>query len=470
MANWWDKNLTDKQKFRLQEPKDPSLLDVVSTVPNPVGDVASGLLAAQDFSKGNYGSAALNSLGLLPFVPSMGGVLKNSDTFEQLAKTGKMRQAKNKEQEINDLISGKSKFAEVRLNWDDPKTYDLADKLKAQGFDSTVTQQGKDMVTLFHKSAEDVTPVLNAKTPYDFGKAYGYSDNDIAAFYNNRYGKDAEKYWKQDSKFLPAKTEFEAKQLTAQKNAALPIAEGGLGLPASNTAMDRAKAMGFNTNVYHGGSSDIKAIDYKHSGKGADQYGSAALYTATSPHNAGGYVPYENGFPVEGGNIMPLMVNPTNFLDSDKIQALNPSQIKSIINKSPDEYALSNFGDVDYEGKEKVLRQAINAYRDIGDGSVLSQLNMLNNDFYRGNPEAFNKAAQEATGYKGVDVDIGSGEKFLMPWETSNVRSRFAAFDPFRRNEADILAGIAPVAAGSLLGLNTYNNMQEKPKKEKKTK
>lgn len=75
MANWWDKNLTDKQKFRLQEPQDPSLLDVVSTVPNPVGDVASGLLAAQDVSKGNYGSAALNALGLLPFVPSMAGIV-----------------------------------------------------------------------------------------------------------------------------------------------------------------------------------------------------------------------------------------------------------------------------------------------------------------------------------------------------------------------------------------------------------
>ena len=74
MANWWDKNLTDKQKFRLQEPQDASLLNVVSAVPNPVGDVASGLLAAQDVSKGNYGSAALNALGLLPFVPSMGAI------------------------------------------------------------------------------------------------------------------------------------------------------------------------------------------------------------------------------------------------------------------------------------------------------------------------------------------------------------------------------------------------------------
>jgi hypothetical protein len=75
MANWWDKNLTDKQKFRLQDPQDPRLLDVVANVPNPVGDIASGLLAVQDLSKGNYGSAALNSLGLLPFIPSMAGIV-----------------------------------------------------------------------------------------------------------------------------------------------------------------------------------------------------------------------------------------------------------------------------------------------------------------------------------------------------------------------------------------------------------
>ena len=39
---------------------------------------------------------------------------------------------------------------------------------------------------------------------------------------------------------------------TAQKNAAKPVEEGGLGLPANNTAADRAKAMGFNLDYYHG--------------------------------------------------------------------------------------------------------------------------------------------------------------------------------------------------------------------------
>ena len=78
-SNWWDKKLSDKQRFQLQAPQDVGLLDVASAVPTPVGDVASGLLAAQDVSKGNYGSAALNALGLLPFIPSMGGIVKSAN-------------------------------------------------------------------------------------------------------------------------------------------------------------------------------------------------------------------------------------------------------------------------------------------------------------------------------------------------------------------------------------------------------
>ena len=38
----------------------------------------------------------------------------------------------------------------------------------------------------------------------------------------------------------------------AQQRAALPVSEGGLGLPANNTPMDRARAMGFGTDFAHG--------------------------------------------------------------------------------------------------------------------------------------------------------------------------------------------------------------------------
>ena len=77
MANWWERNLTDAQKFRLQDPQDEGLLGAVANFPVLAGDIASGLLAVQDLSRGNYGQALANGIGLLPFVPSMGGVLKN---------------------------------------------------------------------------------------------------------------------------------------------------------------------------------------------------------------------------------------------------------------------------------------------------------------------------------------------------------------------------------------------------------
>jgi hypothetical protein len=38
------------------------------------GDIQSGVMAAQDVAKGNYGSAALNAAGLLPFVPALGAI------------------------------------------------------------------------------------------------------------------------------------------------------------------------------------------------------------------------------------------------------------------------------------------------------------------------------------------------------------------------------------------------------------
>ena len=42
-----------------------------------VGDVLSGYDALQALRQGNYGEAALSGLGLLPFVPAMGGQIKN---------------------------------------------------------------------------------------------------------------------------------------------------------------------------------------------------------------------------------------------------------------------------------------------------------------------------------------------------------------------------------------------------------
>lgn len=46
-------------------------------------------------------------------------------------------------------------------------------------------------------------------------------------------------------------TQYELAHRTAQRNAALPIEQGGLGLHPNNTAQDRAKAMGFTIPAVH---------------------------------------------------------------------------------------------------------------------------------------------------------------------------------------------------------------------------
>jgi hypothetical protein len=156
---------------------------------------ANQALSNSELTPSDFGMMLSTIKGVGKNIP----ISKTNNSFQDLSQSGKMNFAKNKTQELNDLLTGKSKFAEVRLNWDDPKTYDLADQLKSQGFDSTLMQQGPDTVTLFHKASEDISPILNAKTPYDFGKAYGYSDADIAHFYKKSSPTgQAEVLWNQD--------------------------------------------------------------------------------------------------------------------------------------------------------------------------------------------------------------------------------------------------------------------------------
>jgi len=163
---------------------------------------------------------------------------------------------------------------------------------------------------------------------------------------------------------VPAKTEFELAHDTAQRNAALPIEQGGLGLPANNTAMDRAKAMGFDTHAYHGTNADIKAFDQSMAGDNV-QY-MKGVFTADNPNLAGNY----------GDTIYPLLQN-----------------------------------------KGITVRDKVAAKR-------------------RGFPAPV------------VDTVYDKNRGILVTENPSNIRSRFAAFDPFNRNSANILASGAAGAVG----------------------
>lgn len=66
----------------IDELKSP--VDLVSDFSPVIGDVKSAGLAIDDLINGDYGSAALNAIGLLPFVPGLGSVIKSSKYADEL--------------------------------------------------------------------------------------------------------------------------------------------------------------------------------------------------------------------------------------------------------------------------------------------------------------------------------------------------------------------------------------------------
>lgn len=84
--------------------------------------------------------------------------------------------------------------------------------------------------------------------------------------------------------------------LLAQQRAALPVEKGGLGLAPTNTATERAAAMGFDTPAYHGTSKDFPQFQ----GNASKQN---QTFVALDPLEANVHVG------AQGTRIMPLMVN-----------------------------------------------------------------------------------------------------------------------------------------------------------------
>jgi hypothetical protein len=193
----------------------------------------------------------------------------------------------------------------------------------------------------------------------------------------------------------------------AQQRAALPVSEGGLGLPPNNTPMDRARAMGFETGWAHGSPrNDITELRSSRIGaQGPGAYATNYLPEASTYAQTG-----------EGATIYPLMVR--------RSEALNTR-----FNNPYDELGVN------------------------ADDALLSEL------FGKG------KSAIVTTQEKTPDWLLRAGaldmpeRQHFVSVRPENFRSRFAAFDPTRRNEPDLLAGALPFTA--LLDEETRARLEE---------
>jgi hypothetical protein len=206
---------------------------------------------------------------------------------------------------------------------------------------------------------------------------------------------------------------------TAQRNAALPVEKGGLGLPKDNTPEMRAEAMGYDVPAYHGTTvweaedgrklGDIEAFNRLASTEivgrkpSIDQVG---IFASDRPDQLGAGM-----YSGSQGAIYPLMLRMENPKSTSFEQ-----MARTASNLSSGEPL--GAGVVPRVSDVEPYRQML---REQGFDSLILRAK-------QGSPYTEFK---DQTGYVLLDP--------------SQIRSRNAAFDPKRRNEADILAGLLPL-------------------------
>lgn len=239
----------------------------------------------------------------------------------------------------------------------------------------------------------------------------------------------------------------------AQKNAALPVSQGGLGLPPNNTAMDRAKALGYETPVYHGTNADINAFNVEGKGKTS---GAGAFFT-TNPTTAETYVSASGD-----GNILPLLMKKDDFLTAnakgrnwadiwtDQLAAKSKGKKYSLDDLSLDKYSATSTDELGMIAKELGLKGThIKNVKDLGPNSHVMRAKDYLLEKYGIVPDATwsnvtGKQFDEAQKAMKKFYESQKGDIYSVQ-DPSLIRSKFAAFDPKRINEADILAGVAPL-------------------------
>ena len=313
-----------------------------------------------------------------------------------------------------------------------------------------------------------------------------------------------------------AKTTAEMAHELAQKRAALPTAKGGLGLPKNNTSEQRANAMGFNRDTYHGTFKDIKKLDPRlgstesHAGKG--------VYSTDSPLDAS-----RNYASIYGPDVSVRVERGMEQLDKDwrrihgrmKDEALTPLQKEIILRntmgadnsgvvyplkvRSEKSIHLDNpeanelrvvpfehydeltdtYTDTPHSAK---FNEALDEFRELG-GDANPIYEAVQNygeaiparelfrvikkegdsgglyDPHSGDIVSGGVAAGNFMKHFGVDEirhtpqfnnnELNIGKEHTISLNPDNVRSRFAAFDPFRIDAA--IAAAMGVAAPDLM-------------------
>jgi len=215
-----------------------------------------------------------------------------------------------------------------------------------------------------------------------------------------------------------------------------------LGLPETNTAMDRARAMGFvNDDYYHGTNKEFIAFDINKAGtKTGNVNAGLGVFTTPNPQEASRYA---EAWGKEGGNVLPLLIKPGRqylmpFRELDEMAMLPYTKMMSDPSFDPNKTV--KFGDMK---AQKAAAEQLGKFREEAIKDIMKKRKELID-----------------SGYQSIVVNMGKPTQETIIFDPSRIRSRFAAFDPARMNENNLLATLAamgigvPIATG-LLGEQT---------------
>lgn len=216
--------------------------------------------------------------------------------------------------------------------------------------------------------------------------------------------------------------------LTAQRNAAKPVSEGGLGLRPDNTAQERASAMGFNGEGYHysRAENEVGELDPLNHPLGVrkmiEERGSTPSdFIGTHVGTKDAAMDRHMGF----GEIFGEGVG-------EKIGATYPVRFKNDLPYGQHEHIMS-----DSDFSELPL-----SMYGIGAGDVPSKAKILEmrKDLFSNNSNV---------PYINEWEDAGNVSHVIPP---ENIRSQFAAFDPAKRGSSDLLGYADPRLLGMIAG------------------
>ncbi len=182
---------------------------------------------------------------------------------------------------------------------------------------------------------------------------------------------------------------------------------------------------------YHGTGHDISHFSYDYLDKGRDALG-VGFYFSDNPDTASAYAKdahLENkNKGIDGGdtpNVIPVHIKLKKATSHER--PLTRLQISKVLKDAPDfNDKLSNFGDVDYEGYQKVLNRAVSAYSDM---PAIDAKHTIYSDFYNGHPEHFLKTFTKHTGYDHSRHIQPTGEHHVVVFHPNMIKSVNAKFE-----------------------------------------